>query len=192
MQNTINNLPDNSVLNLDHDYSYYTESGDFTSILVSKNNFTIDGHGHILDANSVNNIVRIFNVTGSKVTLKNLVLKNANVKNNDGGAITNTGQSLTINNLKFIGNKAHYGGAIQNYGTQLTITNSNFANNQVSSCGGAINNNANKFSVYNSSFTHDTASTYGGAICNDANNFTLDNSTFNNNTANKERWCNPK
>ena len=157
MQNTINSLPDNSVLNLDHDYSY-TGTGDFTGILVSKNNFIIDGHGHTLDANSKNNIVRILNITSSKLTLKNLVLKNANVKNNDGGAITNTGQSLTINNITFINNKAHYGGAIQNNGVQLTITNSNFTNNQASSCGGAINNNANKFSIYNSNFNNNMAS----------------------------------
>ena len=107
LQNTINSLPDNSVLNIDHDY-IYTGAGDFTGILVSKNNFIIDGHGYSLDANSVNSIVRIFNVAGSKVTLKNLILKNANVKSNDGGAITNTGQSLNINNITFINNKAHY------------------------------------------------------------------------------------
>ena len=105
----------------------------------------MDDHG--LDANSMNNIVRIFDVTGSNVTLKNLVLKNANIKSNDGGAITNTGQSLTINDVTFIKNKAHYGGAIQNYGTRLTIINSDFTNNQVSSCGGAINNNADKSSI---------------------------------------------
>ena len=183
LQNTINSLPDNSVLNLDQDYSY-NETGDFTGIIVSKNNFIIDDHGHTLDANSKNNIVRIFNITGSKVTLKNLVLKNANVKTKDGGAITNTGQSLNINNITFINNKAHYGVVIQNYGTQLII-NSDFTNNQAG-CGGAINNNANKSSIYDSSFTQDTVSTYGGAICNDGNSFTIDNSTFNNNMGNQK------
>ena len=38
LQNKINNLPDNSILNLDHDYSY-TGTGDFTGITISKNNF---------------------------------------------------------------------------------------------------------------------------------------------------------
>ena len=56
LQNTINNLPDNSVLNLDHSY-IYTETKDFTGIIISKNNFTIDGHGYTLDADSVNNII---------------------------------------------------------------------------------------------------------------------------------------
>ena len=86
----------------------YNGTEDFNGIIINKTNFIIDGHGHTLDANFKNNIVRTLNITGSKVTLKNLILKNANVKNKDGGAITNTGQSLNINNITFINNKAHY------------------------------------------------------------------------------------
>ena len=49
---------------------HYTGTGDFSSITINKNNFTIDGHNHILDANAGNNSVRIFNIICSNVTLK--------------------------------------------------------------------------------------------------------------------------
>ena len=91
----------------------------------------IDGHGHTLDANSKNNTIHILNITGNKVPLKNLILKNANVKNKDGESITNTGQSLNINNITFINNKVYYGGAIHNYyGASFSVSNSIFTNNQ--------------------------------------------------------------
>ena len=150
MQNTINSLPDNSVLNLDHDYNYFGFGG-FNGILINQNNFIIDGHGHTLNASFVYKIVRIFNVNGSNVTLKNLVLKNGNLNgnrsNDNGGAILNTGQSLTINNITFIDNTAHMVVQYKIMEHKLLITNSNFTNNQATfgniiskSQGGAIYN----------------------------------------------------
>ena len=72
LQNTINDLSNNSVLDLDCDYTY-SGTCDFTGITINKTNFTIDGHGYTLDAKSSSNShVRIFNVTGTNIILKNL------------------------------------------------------------------------------------------------------------------------
>lgn len=60
---------DNSTINLNYDYKY-DGLDNFTGIVVDKNNLTINGNGHVIDANSGNNSVRIFNITGSNVILK--------------------------------------------------------------------------------------------------------------------------
>ena len=61
LQTTIDNLSDDNILDLNRDYKY-TGTGNFAGITITKNNFTIDGHDHTLDAN---NQVRMFYVTGN-------------------------------------------------------------------------------------------------------------------------------
>ena len=58
LQTEINSKSDNSVLDLTSDYKY-AGTTNFTGITITKNNFTIDGHGHTLDANAGSNNVRI-------------------------------------------------------------------------------------------------------------------------------------
>ena len=184
LQNVIDNSSDNSVLDLDCNYTY-GGNGDFSGITINKNNFTIDGHGHTIDAKSATNShVRIFNVTGTNILLKNLHLINADVTGH-GGAIQNTGTNVTINNSVFINNKASsVGGAINNNGVGFTVSNSTFTNNKAS-YGGAIGNDGDNFAVCNSIFNGNTASMKGGAInTNHAINVSIKNSSFINNTAN--------
>ena len=97
LKSDIDAKSNNSVLDLDCDYKYNGTSN-FDGITINKNNFTIDGHGHTIDANAGSNSVRIFNITGTNVTLKNLILINANVTDK-GAAIYNSGKSLTLNKI---------------------------------------------------------------------------------------------
>ena len=84
LKSDIDAKSNNSVLDLDCDYKYNGTSN-FDGITISKNNFTIDGHDHTIDANAGSNSMRIFSVSGNNITLKNLILINANF--NDKGAV---------------------------------------------------------------------------------------------------------
>ena len=84
LKSDIDAKSNNSVLDLDCDYKYNGTSN-FDGITINKNNFTIDGHGHTIDANAGSNSVKIFAVSGNNITLKNLILINANFK--DKGAV---------------------------------------------------------------------------------------------------------
>ena len=175
---------DNSTINLNYDYKY-DGLDNFTGIVVDKNNLTINGNGHVIDANSGNNSVRIFNITGSNVILKNLIFTNANSDSFlNGGAIYNTGAYLSVVNSTFINNSANfYGGAIYNYASCLSVADSTFINNSVTRYGGAIYNANSKSSVVNSTFIGNTGGLYGGAINNYGSNFSVIDSIFINNSA---------
>ena len=121
----IENSSDNSIINLNNDYTY-NESVDFNGIEIKSSNVTIDGNGHTIASKSTNN-VRIFNITGSNITLKNLIFTNS--KHEYGGAIYNTGHNISIINSTFINNTAlEKGGAIYNE-MEITISNSKFVDN---------------------------------------------------------------
>ena len=184
LQEKINNQSDNSVLDLDCDYKY-NGTIDFTRIMISKNNLTIDGHGHTIDAN---NSAGIFNVTGNSITLKNLILVNAKIQA-PGGAICSTGNLTHIINCTFINNAAGIGisyfsgGAIWNSGDGFMIINSSFTNNTATYLGGAIWNSGDGFMIINSNFTNNHPRYGDGVICNLGVNFTICNSIFTNNYA---------
>ena len=184
LEEIIINSQDNSTINLNYDYKY-DGLDNFTGIVVDKNNLTINGNGHVIDANSGNNSVRIFNITGSNVILKNLIFTNANSDSFlNGGAIYNTGAYLSVVNSTFINNSANfYGGAIYNYASCLSVADSTFINNSVTRYGGAIYNANSKSSVVNSTFIGNTGGFYGGAINNYGSNFSVIDSIFINNSA---------
>ena len=62
-------------LDLTKEYTFNNATDNNTGILISKDNFVLNGNGHILDGN---NQSRIFNITANNVTLNDLVLINAN------------------------------------------------------------------------------------------------------------------
>ena len=109
--NLTDEIDGKDVGDLSHDYRFNNETDDSNGILISKDNFVLNGNGHTIDAN---NQSRIFNITANNVTLSNLILKNGNAK--DGGAIYCTG-TLTLNNVTFTNNYAtEKGGAVALYG----------------------------------------------------------------------------
>ena len=77
-----------------------------------------------LDANGMQS--RIFYITGSNITINNLVFINGN--SNVGGAIYATG-NITLNNVTFIANNASRGGAIAIYNGILNCAGSRFIDN---------------------------------------------------------------
>jgi predicted outer membrane repeat protein len=119
---------------LDKDYTYSSTDTIKDGIAISKNNIVIDGNGHKIDANGKS---RIFNITGTTVTLKNIVFANGN--HNNGGAIRDYGDNLRIINCTFMDNTAkNYGGAVYSYPDSYTVfVNSTFTNNKANT-GGAI------------------------------------------------------
>ncbi len=85
-------------------------------------NVVIDGNGHSIDGN---NLIRIFHITGGKVTLRNLTLRNGRAVGHDGhngagagagmgGAIVvDPGAELTVENCLFENNRAVGGTAFR-------------------------------------------------------------------------------
>ncbi|GAB6056771.1 hypothetical protein JCM15415_20870 [Methanobacterium movens] len=152
----------------------------------SQNNTIIDGSGsrQIFVINS-----------GVNVAMLSLTIQNARPTNTNGGAISNNGGTLTVNNCKFSDNSASstllssrdvYGGAIYNTGN-LNIINSVFINNYVergfwasgSTYGGAIYSNG-QMTITNTVFESNYALNRGGAIYNDGS-LSVVGSSFNNN-----------
>lgn len=118
IQEAISSAESGATIELD---GLYNGSG--TAITIDKNNLTIIGNNAILDAQCQS---RIFNITGTGVTLKNIKFINGNVTDS-GGAIYWYGANGTINNSSFVNNKAKQsGGAIYWQGANGTINNSSF------------------------------------------------------------------
>ena len=144
----------------------------------------IEGNGHSISGEGK---FRIFDVDGGILTVKNLIMREGNGRNENGGAIRlqNNGRA-TVSDSRFINNAASTGGAIfigwlgvDN--SWATVTNSSFVENHASNSGGAIYAGGGIVSVSNSSFVKNG----WGAVINIVNPFTrLDvvNSSFINNS----------
>ena len=157
---------------LDRDYTYNSNDKIKDGIAISKNNIVIDGKGHKIDAKGK---TRIFNITGTTVTLKNIIFTNGN--HNIGGAVRGYGDNLRIINCTFTDNTAQtWGGAVFSYPDSYTaIVNSTFKNNKAKYGGavstynyvGSSNGNTyygNRHDVINCTFDSNTASDEGGAL----------------------------
>ena len=131
LQNRIDN-PDIKELILDCDYVYSSvNDGEFKDgVVISRDNFVVDGQGHTIDAK---HLARIFDIKAKNVTLKNINFINGFAEN--GGAVLSN-DSVTIENCTFINNSAsNRGGAVRVSGN-CTIEGSNFFNNSAVYAGG--------------------------------------------------------
>ncbi|MDO5861178.1 hypothetical protein, partial [Methanobrevibacter sp.] len=179
LQTLIDNADENSVIELDKNYTYNSADEITEGIIINKN-ITIDGKGHTIDAKGM---TRIFNVQALNVTFKNIIF--ANGYSNHGSAICcgmdNTEKiDFKIVNCTFVNNTdydqyGYYagGGAVYiktNEGS-FNITDSRFENNKATPIqnswanGGAIYLNVknSEVNIYNSSFISNSAYN-GGAI----------------------------
>ena len=158
----------------------YTYAGSGSQIEIGKS-CTIDGNGAVIDMAGSN--IRVFYITASDVTIKNLTIKNANF-NGNGGAIYFS-SSGTVENCNFTNNTAsNSGGAIcfGSPGTTHEVRNCNFTANQASRKGGAIYFGSSG-SVENCNFTNNSAN-FGGAIYFEyGSTHEVRNCNFTNNTA---------
>ena len=81
-----------TTLDLTKDYAFNNVTDNNTGILISKDNFVLNGNGHLIDGN---NQSRLFDITGNNITLNDLILINGNYQM--GGGIRAAG-TLTLNN----------------------------------------------------------------------------------------------
>ena len=177
LKSKINVLHDGDTLNLTKDYCYVSGSTD--GIFIS-NSVTIDGNGHIIDAN---NQSAIFNIMANNTVLKNIRFVGAN--NGDGrGAIYLQGSNCSIINCSFVDNFASlYGGAIYLIGSDCKIINCSFVDNFASLYGGAIYLSGSDCKIINCSFVDNFASEASGAIIWFGVGGILENCSFVNNSA---------
>ena len=191
LSSQINSASPNETITLDKDY-YWDGSGNYGGIEL-KEAITIDGQGHTIDAESADGgYVRIFNIYGTDIVLKNIVFANADRNYNQvgGGAIyVFEGATVSIINCTFVNNTAAFGAAINSYGG-VNVTDCTFYNNSVTYNGGAIVGSAQTpgftgayLHVTNSKFYNNSAG-YGGAILGGyESNVTIADSEFINNSA---------
>lgn len=172
LNNKINGGSANIVL--DRDYTYSGRDTIKDGIVISKNNVVIDGNGHTIDAKGKS---RIFNVTGTTVTLKNIIFTNG--YHDKGGAVRGYGDNLRVYNCTFTSNTAKsYGGAIFSYPDSYTaVVNSTFTGNNAKYGGAVATYNyvglssqidyttyGARHDIVNCTFDSNTATVQGGAL----------------------------
>ncbi|MBR6024093.1 MAG: hypothetical protein IK044_03905 [Methanobrevibacter sp.] len=178
LQEEIDSSTDSIEITQNYAYDNGTDYKYIGGISINQSDFTINGNGYTIDGS---NQARIFDITGSNITINNLNFINANRTGRTAGAIF-ASDSITLNNVTFTNNIAAYGGAIVTFG-QTTINNAVFANNQVTDSGGAIVTQGIT-TINNAIFTNNTATKYGGALIIQGITI-INNATFTNNTATK-------
>ena len=70
--NLTDEINSKDVVDLTHDYKFNNETDDKSGIVISKDNFVLNGNGHTIDGNRQSGI---FNITGNNVTISNLIFK---------------------------------------------------------------------------------------------------------------------
>ena len=173
LQNKINRVTGNE-LKLDNDYIFSSvNDGDYKNgVVISKDNFVVDGQGHTIDGTG---LARIFDIKAKNIVLKNINFVNG-IANNGGAVLSN--DFVFIENCTFINNSVgNSGGALQVNGNCI-INNSNFFNNTASYGGGVYC--TGDAVVNNSNFDGNQAKT---ASALNANSLDAENSIFLNNKA---------
>ena len=149
-------------LTLEKDYVYTHNDSDFKwGIKITEDNIVIDGDGHTIDGAGQ---ARIFNITSSNVTLKNINFINGfSIEN--GGAISSV-EGLNILDSTFHNNTANKsGGAVYIEGAfSNSIINSTFINNSAYNGGALYFNGATANSTIKGYFEGNNAERAAGAI----------------------------
>ena len=182
----LNNLIKNGgQITLEKNYQYNSEldSALMSGIPIIIDNTIINGNGFTVDGL---NSARLFTVTGSNVTFKNLRLKNGKV-NDAGGAIQlSYSNNAKIINCTFLDNEGTYGGAVIFEASSYNkIINSTFTNNK-GNYGGAIcyTGSSNYNTISNSKFEKNTGNNGGSIMYMGAStNNTVEKSIFISNEA---------
>ena len=177
LQEAIANSTEN-YLELNVDYEFNNGTDNSTGILISRDNFIINGNGHTIDGK---NQSRIFNITANNITLSNLILTGGN--SDKGGAFYATG-SLTLNNVTFINNYAKTeGGAVGLYGNvTLNCDNTDFTDNYAEA-GSAIYVEKGKLNLYNAELSSKIFNKYSQIAALRHSVINIENATFANSTS---------
>ena len=172
LQNHINHNSAIFMLRDDYFYSSINDKKYKNGVLISQDNYVVDGQGHTIYGNST---ARIFDVKGANVTIKNLHFVNFN--SSEGAAIY-FHESSSISNCNFMSGLGENGGALY-FGGEGTVINSTF--NLCSGEDGGAVYFADVGSVINSTFVNCSAK-YGGAVYM-SNGGDVEGSSFINNSA---------
>jgi len=178
LKSTINSASTYELIELNYDISNTDYSN--SPIFISKT-LTIDGKGHSIDAKG---LTRIFSISGTDVTLKNIKFKNAYYSSGSGGAIYWSGSNGKLINCTFENNKvdsSYNGGAVYWSSSYANITGCKFINNTAYN-GGAVYLSSSYSNINNCDFTSNVASNQGGAVYSSSST-TISNSNFKNNNA---------
>lgn len=162
-------------LKLEKDYVYNSAKDEnFSSgIVIEKDNFVIDGQGHVIDAN---NQANIFDVAAMNVTLKNITFING--YDLDGGAVSFQDEGNVVDCV-FSNNHANWGGAVS-FQDNGNLVNCVFFNNKAEYDGGAVNFAA-AATLINNIFYNNNATQGGAVVIKDRASFK--GNKFNNNHA---------
>ena len=169
----INDLNQTAII-LEDDYINHGECDkNFTEGIYINRSVTIDGQGHVIDANKSS---RIFYINTNNITLKNITFKNGC------GAIYCNASNMTVNNCMFINNwEFSTGGAIYCEDSNTNIINSTFRDNGSNFPGGAISCIGLNTNIINSTFIHNNVFGLGGGSAVFLSNGFIIGSTFVNN-----------
>ena len=164
--------------------------------LAVPNSVTILGPGPATLTVSGNHASRVFNVTGTNVTISGLRIADGQTADLDSGMGINAGGSpgsvVTVRDCVVANNSTTYngGGIYNNPGVTMTISNCTVSGNSAGASGGGIDNDRATLIVINSTLSGNSAgsSSYGqgGGIYNDGSygsaTLTVNASILNNNT----------
>ena len=177
--NLTDEIKSKDVVDLTHDYKFNNQTDNRSGIVISNDNFVLNGNGHTIDGK---NQSRIFNISANNVTLNDLILIGGNAEK--GGAIYAT-KSLTLNNVTFINNHASKnGGAVAVYeDVTINCNNSQFIDNYAGEGGSSFVVSKGKLNLYNSYITSKIYAKAGQIMGSIDSQFYLENITFANTTA---------
>ena len=142
---------------------------------------TIEGNGHSISGDGK---YRIFDISGGRLTLKNLTLTDGYWNGNGGAIRLRNGATLTVENSTFKDNWGHQGGviALLSGDVVMNITGSSFIGNRSELHGGVILLHGGKATISNSSFVDNVAEHYwGGVFYAQGSRLSVTNSTFEGN-----------
>ena len=169
LKTLISELEDDAVLKLTKDYG-------ITETINIEKGITIDGNGHIIDANG---LTRIFSLKAWNIVLKNIVFKNSHATSDGGAVYIDCVYNCKIISCSFINcSDTRNGGAISNFwGENLMITSCNFKDCHAKN-GGAINNWGENCNISSCNFINCSADENGAAIFNDDYDCIVDSCNF--------------
>ena len=174
LKNNISDSTDSFEMKFNYTFNNATDSDCINGIVIDKTNFIIEGNGLTVDGNGQS---RIFNITGTNITINNLIFKNGNAQM--GGAIYAKGQ-ITLNNVTFINNSAaQFGGAVLDAYGGLDCNGSYFIDNYAET-GSALYLPESELNMHDSYITSSMENKFAQIGGKDNAKFYLDNVTFEN------------
>ena len=169
-------------------------TGDLDVDDVINGSLTINGAGArttIIDAASLGDRIFDINSGDGNLTLTGMTLQSGNAGTDDGGAIRNINNIVTLTDVALLDNSANKGGAISvTSGTSTLNANRVLMSGNTAVEGGAVYSSGGGISinVTNGTFSDNTATSLGGAF--HSNHLSLVNTTIvsNTNTGSADGW----